>query len=229
MGAVSRAEHREQQMEAILEAGRRQLAERGAAALSLREVARDVGLVSSAVYRYVANRDELLTLLITAAFDDLGESVEMAEATRRRSDLRGRWRTAGTTVRAWAHEHPHEWALVYGSPVPGYVAPQSTVGPATRVTAVLGGIVADAVRTGRLDRPGEGAPRGAGRALDTASLDVAMPGVPPAAALRAMTAWTGLVGYVGLELFGHFGPLVADPDRAFAAALDELAEMVGIA
>ena len=225
---MSRAEHREQQMGLILDAGRRQLAEHGAAALSLREVARDVGMVSSAVYRYVASRDELLTLLITAAFDDLGEAAEQADAARRRSDLRGRWRAVGTAVRRWALDHPHEWALVYGSPVPGYAAPESTVAPATRVTAVLGAIVADASLAGRLgDDPG--GPKGATRALDPAALAALMPGVAAGPALRAMTAWTGLVGHVSLELFGHFGPMLADPERAFSLALDELADLVGIA
>ena len=55
-----------------------------------------------------------------------------------------------------------------------------------------------------------------------------MPGVPAGPALRGMTAWTGLVGHVSLELFGHFGPMLANPERAFSLALDELADLVGI-
>ncbi len=60
----------------IVRAGRDQLATDGAAALSLRAVARELGMVSSAVYRYVASRDELLTLLIIEAYDALGAAVE---------------------------------------------------------------------------------------------------------------------------------------------------------
>ena len=225
---MGRAEHREQQMAAILDAARRQLAEKGAAGLSLREVAREVGMVSSAVYRYVPSRDDLLTLLITTAFDEMGEAVEQADAARRRTDLRGRFRAVGNATRDWALAHPHYYALVYGSPVPGYAAPPTTVVPATRVVAVLGGIVVDAAAQGRLVEPGPGAGRGVRQAFDLEALAPVMPGVAPALVLRALIAWTDLFGHISLELFGHFGPVLTDPDRAFALVLDELADLVGI-
>ena len=118
---------------------RRHLAEQGAAALSLRAVAREVGMVSSAVYRYFPSRDDLLTALIVDAYDAVGD--------RRRGTRAGRARTAGveaavdgaspTPSAAWALAHPHEYALVYGSPVPGYAAPTDTIDPAARVALVL--------------------------------------------------------------------------------------------
>jgi AcrR family transcriptional regulator len=225
---MRRAEHREQQTAAILEAARRQLAEKGAAGLSLREVAREVGMVSSAVYRYVPSRDDLLTLLITTAFDEMGEAVEQADAARRRTDLRGRFRAVGCAARDWSLAHPHDYALVYGSPVPGYSAPVTTVVPATRVVAVLGGIVVDAAAQGRLAEPAPGSARRVRSAIDLDALAVVMPGVAPTVALRALMVWTDLFGHISLELFGHFGPVLADPDRAFVLVLDELAELVGI-
>src|SRR6186997_2793657 len=85
----------------ILEAARRQLATDGAAGLSLRAVAREVGMVSSAVYRYVASRDELLTLLIIGSYDALGTVVEDAAANRRRAPA-DRFLDAGRAVRTWA-------------------------------------------------------------------------------------------------------------------------------
>src|SRR5258706_4772974 len=94
---------------------RRQLAEHGAAALSLRAVAREVGLVSSAVYRYFASRDELLTALILDAYNALGETAEQADAARDPADLIGRFESVCHAVRAWALSHPHEYALTYGS------------------------------------------------------------------------------------------------------------------
>ena len=68
---------------AILDAGRRRLASDGATGLSLRAVARDVGMVSSAVYRYVPNRDALLTALIIESYDALGAAAEEAERSAR--------------------------------------------------------------------------------------------------------------------------------------------------
>src|SRR5215207_4457015 len=134
----------------IVRAGRDQLATDGAAALSLRAVARELGMVSSAVYRYVANRDELLTLLIIEAYDALGTAVEAAAAPSSGRSPAARFMTAGRAVRTWAVGNPHQYALLYGSPVPGYEAPQDTIGPASRVTLAIVGIVADAHRDGVL-------------------------------------------------------------------------------
>ena len=123
---------------------RRQLAIHGAQQLSLRAVARELGMASSAIYRYYPSRDELLTALIIDAYDSLGASTEAAERALARGDIRGRWRTACGAVRNWALANPHEYALIYGSPVPGYQAPQATIAPAGRVALVIGEVLADA-------------------------------------------------------------------------------------
>ena len=128
----------------ILDAARRHLATDGASGLSLRAIARELGASSSAVYRYVASRDDLLTRLIAAAYDALGAAAETAEAAAARDDLTGRWSAACAAVRAWALAHPNEYALIYGTPVPGYTAPPATIAPAARVTNVLLGILTDA-------------------------------------------------------------------------------------
>src|SRR3954447_22097408 len=137
----------------IVRAGRDQLGTDGAAALSLRAVARELGMVSSAGDRYVANRDELLTLLIIEAYDALGAAVEEAAAPAAGRSPAARFVAAGRAVRTWAVANPHQYALLYGSPVPGYEAPQDTIGPASRVTLALVGIVADAHRDGVLQAP----------------------------------------------------------------------------
>ena len=132
----------------IAEVARRHLASDGAAALSLRAVARELGMASSAVYRYFPSRDDLLTALIVDAYDAMGEAAEVADAERPGSDLIGRWQAACAAVRTWALANPHEYALVYGSPVPGYAAPEATIGPAGRVGVVLCRIVADGIASG---------------------------------------------------------------------------------
>src|SRR4051794_1206375 len=138
MPPTSRAENRVEQTRAILGRARAQLAEVGPAALSVRQIARDVGLVSSAVYRYFPSRDELLTALIVEAYDELGDAVEQADAgVRRRADLARRFRAVADAIHDWARANPHEYALLYGSPVPGYVAPDATVSPAVRVSGTF--------------------------------------------------------------------------------------------
>jgi AcrR family transcriptional regulator len=203
----------------ILEAGRQHLARDGAAGLSLRAVARDVGMVSSAVYRYVPNRDALLTLLIIEAYDGVGAAVEEAEAAVRRTDHRGRFLAACRALRTWALAHPHEYALIYGSPVPGYAAPQATIAPATRVPMVLVSILTD------LQARGE-APvalpmsRAAQRSL--APVMATLGGtVTEDLMLRGLSTWAALLGTVSLELFGHLHNVVADGEAARTAYFDE--------
>src|SRR5581483_1418698 len=122
---------------AIKDAARRQVAAVGAAALSLRAVARELGVVSSALYRYFPSRDDLLTALIIDAYDDLGATAEQAVAASHRDPPRARWRAVCDAIRDWARAHPHEYALLYGSPVPGYRAPDETVPHAARVAIAL--------------------------------------------------------------------------------------------
>src|SRR5512141_3253049 len=93
---------------------RRQLAEHGSAALSLRAVAREVGMVSSAVYRYFPSRDDLLTALIIDAYDAVGEQAEGAEAMAPDRSVVTRWLQVTEAVRAWALANAHEYALIYG-------------------------------------------------------------------------------------------------------------------
>ena len=133
MPSTARQRARQAVLADINAEARRQLARDGAAALSLRSVARELGMVSSGIYRYVASRDDLLTLLIIQAYDDARR--------RRRTSPQGRGQrpraiAAGVPLRPrrWAIRHPHEYALVYGSPVPGYAAPPDTIGPAPAST-----------------------------------------------------------------------------------------------
>jgi AcrR family transcriptional regulator len=210
----------------ITDAARRQLAEVGASALSLRAVARELGMASSAVYRYFPSRDDLLTRLIIDGYDALGAAAEAAD--RPSAAPRERWLVVCRAVRDWARAHPHEYALLYGSPVPGYEAPRDTVPAASRVGLVLGRILGDAARAGALpEATGE---RDAALISDEA-VDVlggAHPAVDEAVRVRALLAWSALYGTISFELFGHFVGSVLDGDRYFDRAMGELATLIGL-
>ena len=209
----------------ITAAARRQLAEVGAAALSLRAVAREVGMVSSAVYRYFPSRDDLLTRLIIDGYDALGAAAEAADDPA--APLADRWAAVCTAVRAWALAHPHEYALLYGSPVPGYAAPRDTVPAASRVGVVLGRILGDAARAGRLHGEGGRVPGLLGdAAVEVLGQDA--PGIDDAVRVRALLSWSALFGTVSFELFGHLVGSVEDADAYFARVVTELGAMVGI-
>jgi len=212
----------------IKDEARRQLAAHGAQGLSLRAVARELGMVSSALYRYFPSRDDLLTVLIIDAYDALGAAAETATERPPAGDIRGRWRAACDAVRGWAVAHPHEYALIYGSPVPGYRAPQATIASAIRVVRVLGQIVADAWPDGREDERGA-PPLPPDLARQAAVVaDAVAPGVPDTVTARALIALTQLFGMVSFELFGQFvGTL--DPADAFADyAVERMADFVGL-
>lgn len=158
MTGTPRQRAREQTLEDITRIGRRHLAEVGAAALSLRAVARELGVVSSAVYRYVANRDDLLTLLVVDAFTELGDEVEAAVGAAGSAAV-DRFSALAHAVRAWAVGEPSRWALLYGSPVPGYAAPaERTSAQGTRVITIFAHIMDDAWQAGELTGNDDTAP-----------------------------------------------------------------------
>jgi AcrR family transcriptional regulator len=214
----------------ITEIARRQLATEGATGLSLRAVAREMGMVSSAIYRYFPSRDDLLTTLIIDGYNAVGAAVEKAEAASPPEDYAGRWLAACRAVRNWALAHPHEYALVYGSPVPGYQAPERTIGPASRPAAIFGKIIGDAYRAGATaDPPGPLAPVPASFAPDAARLrDAILDGVPDHIATAALIAWSGLFGLVSFELFGQFENVVTDRAAFFDHAAACLGRLTGV-
>jgi AcrR family transcriptional regulator len=229
MGAPGvRARVRAELTREIAEVARRHLASDGAAALSLRAVARELGMASSAVYRYFPSRDDLLTALIIDAYDALGEAAEKADTEQARTDLLGRWQAACTAVRAWAMAHPHEYALVYGSPVPGYAAPEATIGPAGRVGIILCRIVADGIATGAIDPTSDGSGLDA-TILPGLAAELGLPADPTGSVVaRAVHAWTSLFGLINFELFGHTHNVVVDDGVFFTGSTARLAAELGM-
>lgn len=220
---TARAVARRELTQAILQEARRQLTDVGPAALSVRAVARELGMASSAVYRYFATRDELITALLVITYDDLGSAAEKADASvRHRRDYRARWMATTNAVRVWARAHPYDYALVYGSPVPGYQAPADTILPATRVIRVLLDLVAEAAVAGVIDRSGRSIPRAARRAIGSAK-QFAGPEFSDDLTYRALTAWAGLIGTLTLELFGHLHNAVVDYDAWFEQTMLRIA------
>jgi AcrR family transcriptional regulator len=222
--AGARARVRAELTREITDVARRHLASDGAAALSLRAVARELGMASSAVYRYFPSRDDLLTTLIVDAYDAIGEAVERAEE-KAGPGLMDRWLAAACAARDWARAHPHEYALLYGSPVPGYAAPQTTIAPAARVAEVLIGIVRDGLADGRITDPGGD---------DDATLEPGVTerlGLPtePGSSLgaRGVLVWSSLYGSITFELFGQSVGVVADHDAYFTAAMRRLGGELG--
>ncbi|EME51404.1 TetR family transcriptional regulator [Amycolatopsis decaplanina DSM 44594] len=207
----------------IKDEARSQLAEVGALGLSLRAVARELGMVSSALYRYFSSREELLTALIVDAYNAVGEAAEAADDPKK-APLE-RWESIWHAVRTWAKAHPHEYALIYGSPIPGYQAPQDTVAPAGRVAFALVAVLRDANL--RVETEVGEMPVGLLHQLDAVT-GILKVNLAPETASRLIMAWTQLFGMINFELFGQYVGSVDPADDFFAHGIRQMAEFTGI-
>jgi AcrR family transcriptional regulator len=199
----------------IIELGRRHLVTEGAAGLSLRAIARDLGMVSSAVYRYVARRDDLLTMLLVDAYSELADAVDRA-----REAADGSWRDQllemAHAARQWAVDQPAGWALLYGSPVPGYHAPRErTVGPGTRVVGALFDAIAAGIASGDIPMTKVPVAQPLSSDFDRLRAEFDFSG-DDAAVAKCFLLWAGLVGAISLEVFGQYGAdTLTEPKAVF--------------
>jgi AcrR family transcriptional regulator len=219
-----RARVRAQLTAEIKASARRQLAVEGASSLSLRAIARELDMASSAIYRYFASRDDLLTALIIDAYDSVGTAVEQADVRSDQAEYRQRFIAIASAIRNWAHANPHEYALIYGSPVPGYAAPEDTVDPATRVPVALISVLVDSFAgrsgAGKVDlAPDDGLAASLAQLSEFVDHQVSAPVLA-----EGVRAWGEIFGLVSLELFGHFNNAVTDPGEFFTHAVASLAD-----
>jgi AcrR family transcriptional regulator len=200
---------------------REQVAVEGATALSLRAIARDLEMASSAIYRYFASRDELLTALIVDAYDALGDAVEASHAAAKPSDLAARWAATAHGARRWALENPSEYGLIFGTPVPGYKAPDDTIAPATRYTAVLLQLLVAIDERGSAPDVGDAITAALRREykLFRQRADV---NISDGLLLVGLSAWSALFGAISFEVFGHLRNVIDDRDAHFTALVRAL-------
>ncbi|WP_407344929.1 TetR/AcrR family transcriptional regulator [Pengzhenrongella phosphoraccumulans] len=205
-----------------------QLADGGAPALSLRGIAREMGMASSALFRYFRNRDALLTALIIDGYTALAVAAESAEAAVHAGSVEDRWLAICHGVREWAVTHPAQYTLIFGSPIPGYAAPQDTIGPASRVPLLLGSLLGDLMASGGYDPADHPElPAAVERALEPVRTTVP-PEIPADLLVRGLMAWTYLFGAVSFELFGHRHNVIGDYAAFFDHEIGRLAVLLGL-
>jgi len=197
--------------EEIKALARRQMAEQGTAALSLAAIARAMELTPPALYRYYGSRDELITALIVDAYGELAAALAAAVAAVPEGRYGARLLAGLRAYRAWALAAPGDFQLIFGNPIPGYVAPAEVTLPAARRSlAVLLGVLQAAHAAGALREPPPGAP---------AMALPAVPGSPerlaPAVLAHGLSGWARVHGLAMLELFDHIQPIVPDTTAWF--------------
>ncbi|WP_432902559.1 TetR/AcrR family transcriptional regulator [Micromonospora matsumotoense] len=185
-----------------------QLATTGVSALSLKAIAEQLGMSGPALYRYFASRDELITALIRDAYRSLADALRTAADAG--ADVAG----LADTVRAWALDDPQRYLLIWGTPVPGYHAPDDTTAISTEIMATI----VDAYH--RRDVPPTG--RRIEAHLDSHRGWAVDPAVPAATLRQALAFWTRVHGVLSLELAGHFAGMGFDPALLFDDEIDDL-------
>ncbi|MFJ2740595.1 TetR/AcrR family transcriptional regulator [Streptomyces sp. NPDC087440] len=208
-----RERYRAQVRAEVKEHAWQQIATAGASALSLNAIAKQMGMSGPALYRYFASRDDLITELIREAYRSLADTLRATAAT-------GSGLTAlAHTLRDWALEDPHRYLLLYGTPVPGYHAPDDVTGISDEIMKTLLDACTAALAARRAAPSAPPAPAFLAEHREWAAGHPA----PPAALHLALTFWTRMHGVLSLELAGHFAGMGFDPALLFTAELDALA------
>lgn len=199
---------REATLRDIVEAGRGQLRAAGPQGLTLSAVARELGMTAPALYRYVDGFDGLITLLVSEGYLDLAVTAERARDAVPVTDPGGRFAAVAEAVRRWALDDPAQWGLLFGSPLPGYAAPEDgpTTDGARRATAVLWTVLADAQRQGLLGPPLVTDVEPAALAVLGSKGAGPLDELSPQAQAAAWAALSLLLGAVAVEVFGHMPP-----------------------
>jgi AcrR family transcriptional regulator len=230
MQAERRDRRRKEAKEEIKDTARELLAEKGASGLSLRGIAKRMGMTAPALYHYFGSVNDLITALIFDGFTQLAEAVEQADRdviSRRPAE---RLAAVAHDVRRWALEHPTDFQLLYGNPIPTYEQPTELTYPAARRSFIVTAtIFAEAIDRGEIDLPEEyrHLPPEIERSLDELTR-VDGHDLAHQALYLAAISWARLHGHIALELFHLIQPVISDVDALFAHEVDALIHQVGL-
>ena len=199
-GRVGKSDLRER----IIEAAWQQIAREGAPALSLRAVARDLEIAAPSIYNYFSDRDALVTALIYEAYESLGSHQLAACEGMPTDDLKGRLFCIGRAYWEWAMRYPQRYFLIFGTPIPGYVAPVEITSPvAARSLNALISVVEDCFKAGRLKTD-----------LITKTL-AGTEWVGQEVLTAVLLIWTRVHGLVSIEISRNFPPSSPEGERLY--------------
>ncbi len=200
----------------IKQAAMRHIAKVGVPSLSLRAIAKDIGLTAPALYRYFPDRDALVRALVQDAFDSFADALEAAVQAIPTESPRARLFAAGKAYRRWATENPQAYILMFGTPVPGYVKKDEDQAETGRGFGILVQCIEDVLR-----EPGGGGHeplRVLPGSLSARLALVAAHEVPvrsPELIALAISTWCRIHGVVSLEIYGLLPAFLADQTEAF--------------
>ncbi|WP_052852933.1 TetR/AcrR family transcriptional regulator [Streptomyces avicenniae] len=229
-GGTRRARLRAETSAEIKSVALRLMAEGGPDAITLRAIAREMGMTAGAIYGYYATRDDLITTLIRDVYGSLADTVEAARDAVPAQDTAARLLAWAEAFRGWALANPEGFRLVYGDPVPGYQVPEGGAAPEAERRACAGiiGLVAAAWNhTEPLEPHVTWDPSDFDPHLADAAAD-GLPDLPPAALALGLRLWGRMHGLVSLEVYGHLRTQTRAPDKVYRAEMLALVTSLGL-
>ncbi|MBN2146258.1 MAG: TetR/AcrR family transcriptional regulator [Anaerolineales bacterium] len=215
MNRTRRERLREQTFAEIKSIAWKQIAEQGAPSLSLRAIAREIGMTAPGLYRYYPSRDALVTALIKEAFDSFTMYLEAARDELPDADHIGRYRAVCLAYFRWAMLNPSRYELIFGSPVPGYQMTDAAYASSRKGFLVLQNLIEKARSAGRIHPPAGFPPLPPELVSRYEALRIlGMPGDPVGTHI-ALAAWSTMHGVTSLVLYGYLGGFLADQVEGF--------------
>jgi AcrR family transcriptional regulator len=220
---------REATFEEIKVTAWKQIADQGVASLSLRAIAREMGMTAPGLYRYYTSRDDLVTALIIAAFNSFSDALEEARDKQGRDDHAGRFRAICRAYFNWAVADPQKYSLIFGTPIPGYVFHQEAGPAAQRAFLILQGVIGEAHAAGKIT--GELAALRLPAGLRSQYEALGKMGMPysPGVTHLALSIWGSIHGITSLYLYGYLAGFLADQVEAFLGLeIEKMVRLLGL-
>jgi AcrR family transcriptional regulator len=206
------------------------LAEEGAGGLSLRAIARDLGITAPAIYNYFPRLDDLITALLVDTFEALGDILDAAAGSASEDDFAGRFMAIGLTYRQWAVENPQHYNFIFGNPIPGYHAPeQITTQSARRGMMLLIATIESAQRAGKLIVPADANAFAASQhqQIEAWAQDLPRP-LDAGIFYLAVSSWAQVHGLVSLEVHNQLHEIVKSPEQLYHFELENILQRIGL-
>lgn len=223
--ALTRASTREE----IMETARRQIAENGAATLSLREIARRMNVTAPALYRYFKSRDEIIAALAATAYASFADTLQAACDAAPADDHKQRFLAIGLAYRKWALAHPQDYMLIFGTPIPDFKDSMEIVVPeARRALGVLMSVINDAWQAGAFNPASTytNPPAALVSQLNAWKKESGVNLKVPVIHL-ALIVWSRVHGLISLELVGQLPGFIGAADELYRTELNELGRQLG--
>jgi len=226
----------------IIQTARKLLVQQGPEAVSLRAIAREMGMTAPALYRYFASHEELLRHVVADIFTELATHVRTAvhaAADAYPSDL-----TEGEIMvikmiagcrefRAWTLTHVPEFSMIFGSPLPGMevlheMHRDPTIDCGYQFGQVFLDLFGDLYRRRPFSIPADEDIQPSLREQLARYRGLVQSDLPLGALQTFLRCWVLLYGSVSLEAFGHLEFALDDPAPMFELMLSDLAPMIGL-